>query len=195
MHTHIILTFTHAQQLWWFNPLTWSQSHSYSCPRNVCDTARSYRHMEKCNKASNCQQLNIYHCNSNKHVQERITEKECVRYNSRRSAFWKQNNDIFNIFTVQKLKPYIQTNRKNKLNIHSKIQFCCQSELFACVWIRSPSLRGREYKLHLNLTSCSSFKFSYTMKVMLFTVPICLKACLYLVCACVCKSAEKSPIY
>lgn len=152
--------------------------------------------MEKCNIASNCQQFNIYHCNSNKHVQERITEKECVRYNSRRSAFWKQNNDIFQYFHCSKIKT-IHTNKqkKNKLNIHSKIQFCFQSELFACVWIRSPFLRGREYKLHFNLTSCSSFKFSYTMKVMLFTVPICLKACLYLVCACVCKSVEKSPMY
>lgn len=60
------------------------------------------------------------------------------------------------------------------------------------MWIRSPPLRGREYKMHFNLTSCSSF---YTMKVMLFTVPICLKARLYLVCACVCKSVLKSPLF
>lgn len=103
---------------------------------------------------------------------------------------------FFNIFTVQKLKPYIQTEKtKQKLNIHSKIQFCFQSELFAWVWIRSPLLRGHEYKLHFNLTSCSSFKFSYTMKVMLFTVPICLKACLYLVCAHVYVNLLKSPLF
>lgn len=102
---------------------------------------------------------------------------------------------FFNIFTVQKLKPYIQTNRKKNLTYTVRYSSVFKSELFACVWILSPLLRGREYKLHFNLTSFSSFKFSCTMKVMLFTVPICLKACLYLVCACVCKSVEKSPIY
>lgn len=154
--------------------------------------------MEKCNIALNCQQFNIYHSNSNKHVQERIT-KSAWETTVGGQHFENRTMTFFNIFTVQKLKPNIQTNKKKKNNkekkkhIHSKIQFCFQSELFACVWIRSPFLRGREYKLHFNLILCSSFKFSCTMKIMLFTVPICLKACLYLVCACVCKSVEKSP--
>lgn len=103
---------------------------------------------------------------------------------------------FFNIFTVQKLKLYIQKEQTNKPNIQGKIQFCFQSELSARVWIHvSFWKRRRESKLHFHLTSCSRFKFSCTMKVMLFTRPICLKACLYLVCACVCKSVEKSPIY
>lgn len=37
-----------------------------------------YWHIEKRNIASNCQQFNNYYGNSNKHVQERITKKECM---------------------------------------------------------------------------------------------------------------------
>lgn len=109
--------------------------------------------------------------------------------------FQNRTMTFFNISTVQKIKTTIHTNGKTN-NIHSKIQFCCQSELCVCMCLDSVYIfKGHEYKLHFHLTSCSSFKFSYTMKVMLFTVPTCLKARLYLVCACVCKSVEKSPIY
>lgn len=88
----------------------------------------------------------------------------------------------------------LHTNQKKKIK-HSKIPFCFQTELFACVWTQPPFLRGFEHKQHFNLTSCSSFKLFCMMKVMLFTVPNCPKACLYLVCACVCKSIDKSLIY
>lgn len=37
-----------------------------------------YWHIEKRKIASNCQQFNNYYGNSNKHVQERITKKECM---------------------------------------------------------------------------------------------------------------------
>lgn len=126
MHTHHphihahARAHTHAWQLrWLIHLLGLSLTHA-QCVRHYACT--QYQHMEKCIIASNCLQFNIYHCKSNNHVQERITEKECVRYNSRRSAFWKQNKDIFQYFHCLKIKT-IQTKTKQKTNLTYTVRY------------------------------------------------------------------------